>query len=247
MSFCVFFIFLMNMVPLGVSLWVVSSQSGTSCAKPLEAWLAVAVVDFTLNLCMAVYVYNRISLQEDMNFAKMSQFLMYDVGVALYIVLSIFTIVWGIVGLSWLSSEPVASTCSGSSLYAMVSAAAIILEVFCSIGVLIVFFTLCNTCQCFQHAPVQPGFAQGYNGYGQAAPVAYAQSAPVAYPYNQPMNSNAPPAYTERRDVESGMPVAQPAPSVARVVAAGAVAGLVAGAVVAKGVSDVIGRALGRR
>jgi len=151
----------LNFVPPFAFIYFLIADWSNDCTKPLHIWLLVAFVLFVINCHFAIYLYNRLSNYTEVDFPgydprasyeknqlnRALHFFLYDPGVCLYIILAIFIIAWGIIGLIWTGG-----TCSSKydDLKNCVVAGSLILLIFMGTGVLVVFFYImsayCTIC-----------------------------------------------------------------------------------------------------
>lgn len=86
---------------------IISGEEWMSgCDKPLHVWNIVAILLYLINFSFGIYVYRTAEFAEGKStYDRAVQFFLYDVGVALYIVVAIFIIVWAVFGLDWASQS----------------------------------------------------------------------------------------------------------------------------------------------
>jgi len=159
---CVIFTFLTNLVPLLVLIYFVAANFSSDCSRPLPAWIVVCLGLFVINTIFGAYIYRRVSalgssdptthpkwdprLNYSRNMFNISlDFWLNDPFVCIYIVVSIFTIVWSVYGLVWTgqSKNDPADLCPTPLIDAS-TAGAIIMFVYIGLGVFFVTMTLCT-------------------------------------------------------------------------------------------------------
>jgi len=156
LSCCGLFAICMNIAPLIAGIVILCLDWTTSCYKPLSPWLIVAVVANFIHLIFGVYVIRALSYRAieeghgKSEFSAATSFLLYDVNVALYIIFSLFTLIWGIVGIVWTAEESASGTCKSTheSLWQMCLAMAIINVLYFFIGFGVVLMSLCAATTC---------------------------------------------------------------------------------------------------
>jgi hypothetical protein len=141
----------MNVAPLGAGAYFLATDWDNECDEPITEWLLVSLVLFVFNILFGVYVLRTVTLREPdpedhrTPFEKATAFVLYDPCVAIYIIISIFSVVWGFLGLGWLEEEADKCEKTDTELWKMSSAAALILILFIFIGVTLVFWLLCTS------------------------------------------------------------------------------------------------------
>lgn len=111
---CVVFAVLLNLATFLAAVYYVSRYFDNTCENPLHVWIIVALVLFLVNTAFGIYLFVRLSRSivdvttHDPRRSQFSnkwhqswQFFMYDPVVALYILVYLFCIVWGILGIVW--------------------------------------------------------------------------------------------------------------------------------------------------
>lgn len=111
---CVVFAVLLNLATFLAAIYYVSRYFDNTCDNPLHVWIIVALVLFLVNTAFGIYLFIRLSRSiadvttHDPRRSKFStkwhhswQFFMYDPIVALYILVYLFCVVWGILGIVW--------------------------------------------------------------------------------------------------------------------------------------------------
>jgi len=124
----------------------------------MSVWLIIMLITFAFNTLFGCYIYRRVSTLGDildptqhpkwnpaLNYSRnlmqiQMDFWLNDPVVCMHIVVSIFAIVWAILGLAWASDT---KTCP-SQLTDASTAAAIIMLVFVGMGFLCILSGLCN-------------------------------------------------------------------------------------------------------
>lgn len=152
---CMCFTMFFNVIPLAIMGYFLGTGWTNTCSRPLEIWLLVTMILFLLNTMFGCYIFRRLSgegvdargdwyvegASETKNAANRAKhFFMYDPVVCLYIVLSIFSLVWTIMGLIWTGDSQDCVSTSGALVDAARAGA------YCMLIFLIVgsFFIWCN-------------------------------------------------------------------------------------------------------
>lgn len=135
---------LLNFTPILAAIIVLGMHYRNPCDQPLTPWLIVSIFTFLFNIIFAIYMFFRMNsasapaMRGRVHFDAYYQFLMYDVGFAIYIVAAIFNIAWAITGLSWRNKVVTCNYELETTTYILSIASLVI------IGTAIVF----STCRC---------------------------------------------------------------------------------------------------
>jgi len=157
---CVIFTFLANFIPFAALIYFLVHNWNNGCAHPLQTWLIIMLALFVVNSIFGCYIYKRISSMDEqnpeqnpkwnpaLNYSRnmlniQMDFWMNDPWVCIHIVVSIFSIVWAILGFVWVSDGANGGNVCPTQLEDSSTAASIIMLIFIGFGVLMIISTLC--------------------------------------------------------------------------------------------------------
>ena len=137
-SFCLLYSLGMSLAPLVVVILALANAWSVNCDDPLHIWLMVALGCYIANTIFGFYIYHKADAFQpaagvrSTPYQRAKNFFLYDVGVCLYMVLTIIQVVWAVLGLMW-ADTPTTAACP-VELHNATKIGAILLLIFFGVG-----------------------------------------------------------------------------------------------------------------